>query len=513
MRASGILLPVFSLPSEFGIGDFSHTAKSFIERLAAAGQQYWQILPLAPAGGFNSPYQPLSCVAGDPVYISPSVLLRKGLLTEEDLSAWTALSTEMPADKICYEALLPFRKELLRKAFSRFEETPAYRKYCRDNADWLQDYALFTALRAHFGGISWSDWPEELRHRKPEALASWREKLAEEIRLELWIQYEFRCEWQEILSCAHENGVRIIGDIPIYASFDSAECWTHPELFKLRKDLRPLAVSGCPPDDFAPEGQRWGNPLYNWREHERTGFRWWIERLRRNFELYDMIRLDHMRGFESYYSIPAEDPTAMNGRWIKGPGMKFFKAVREALGDCRFIAEDLGLITPEVRKLIKRTGLPGMKVLQFAFDGDPDNPYLPENYTENCVVYTGTHDNDTTRGWYKSLSEEARQQITRYLRSSRSPGISETQASLRAPLFSGRSACELLVMLAMQSRADLCIIPIQDYLLLDSEARVNTPGTISDNWEWRMAKDAFTPELAEYIRRLTSSSGRMQPQI
>ncbi|MBQ6582213.1 MAG: 4-alpha-glucanotransferase [Mogibacterium sp.] len=510
MRASGILLPVFSLPSRYGIGDFSGIAFRFLDFLADAGQRYWQILPLAPAGGWNSPYQPLSCCAGDPVYISPEALVGQKLLTEEELTeAWHEISLQMEPDRINYELLLPFRKALLKKAHSRFRENRDYHAFCAGNAGWLDDYALFASLHFHFGGINWTDWPEALRHRDPDTVASWAETLREEIRLEKWMQYEFQREWKALRDYAHTKKIEIIGDIPIYASYESSDCWTHPELFRLRKDLRPLRIAGCPPDDFAPEGQRWGNPLYNWREMERTGFAWWIERLRQNCALYDVIRLDHTRGFESYFSIPAEDDSAVNGRWVKGPGMKFFRAVEAALGPCRFIAEDLGFITPAVRNLIRRTGLPGMKVLQFAFDGDPENEYLPENCTENCVVYTGTHDNNTTRGWYNELPEDAKRMVTHYLRTSRSTGIDQSSASRNAPIFSSFAACRLLVTLAMESKAELCIIPLQDYLALGSEARINVPGTVGDNWEWRMRKGAFTPDHAAYIRRMVKASGRL----
>lgn len=504
MRASGILLPVFSLPSKHGIGTFSKEAFDFIDQLHKAGQRYWQILPLAPAGGWNSPYQPLSCFAGDPIYISPVELCKKGLITEEELREDEKNFFIADSSKVDYALVKATRKILFDKAFTRFVPDEAYENFCKENEAWLDDFALFTAIRDHFGGESWTIWPEAVRVREEQAISELKEELASLIDLIKWTQYEFLAEWRAVVEYAHSKNIDIIGDIPIYASYDSSDCWAHPELFKLNKKLEPTAIAGCPPDAFAEEGQKWGNPLYSWTRHRASGYKWWIDRIRHNFKLYDVIRIDHIRGFAAYYSIPAKDETALNGKWIKGPGIGFFKAVEKELGKCRFIAEDLGIITDDVRALLKKAGFPGMKVLQFAFDSDDTNPYLPENFGKDSVVYTGTHDNDTTVGWYNKIDGDMKRRITTYLRSYKGWRSSD----VKAPMFSGIATDRALVELAFQCKADICIIQMQDHLLLGSEGRVNLPGTVGGNWEWRMEEGAFTDALAKYILRLTKEYNR-----
>lgn len=513
MRSSGILLPVFSLPGKYGMGCFSKHAYRFIDKLAGAGQKYWQILPLGHAGGWYSPYQPLSCFAVDPAFIDPETLFEKGLVTENDLKELDEATEQFPADKINYDEIIPLRMQLLRKAHSTFSgitgkenaDRGDYNRFCRENNYWLDDYALFISLSKYHDDTDWSHWKKEYKKRSKDALAAYAKEHSGDMDLYRWMQYEAYSQWQNIKKYANERGVEIIGDIPIYSAYESSDCWAHPELFKLTASLRPQAVAGCPPDGFSDTGQVWGNPLYKWSRHKETGYEWWIGRLRQNFRLCDVIRLDHMRGFESFFSIPAKDETAENGRWMRGPGMHLFRKVSEELPNARFIAEDLGTITPKVNKLIKDTGFPGMKVLQFAFDGNMDNPYLPENYTENCVVYTGTHDNDTTVGWYNSLDMDIRRTVTSFIRSQSGR---QPDSHFKAPVFDAGTAARSMVSIAMRSRAETCIIPVQDHLLLGSEARVNVPGTTGDNWTWRMREGMMDDDIISYIKMLTRESGR-----
>ena len=505
-RAAGVLLPVFSLPSPYGIGCFSKEARTFIDRLADAQQQYWQILPIGPVGGFNSPYQPRSCFAGEPLYIDPETLAAKGLLTEEELSA--AAEWDFAVSRVDYHRVFPARIRLLRAAYGRFQEqnltesTP-FRDFCREHADWLPDYALFEALSAHFDTNAWYEWPEPIRLREPSALRYWQEELADEIVYQMWMQFEFSVEWDNLKDYAHSRGIRIIGDIPIYTSLECSDVWTNRRFFQLGEDCLPDRVSGAPPDAFSPAGQIWGNPLYDWDLMKKDGYTWWIRRLAHMFKLYDVVRLDHTRGFESYFSIPADAEDAGLGHWEKGPGIGFFNAVYQALGSLDLIAEDLGDITPEVIKMVKDAGLPGMKILQFAFDSDSRNPYLIENFGPNSVVYTGTHDNDTTIGWYSSLPASKKGTVTSYLRSHN--GIYD---SARAPLFSAVSASSLLIELAYRSDAAVCIIPLQDHLQMDSSGRINVPGTVSQNWEWRLEPNAFSRTKASHMAELVRRYGR-----
>ncbi|MGI6203736.1 MAG: 4-alpha-glucanotransferase [Anaerovoracaceae bacterium] len=502
-RKSGLLMPVFSLPSEGGVGCFSDSAYVFIERLRQAGQSYWQILPLSPVGGWYSPYQPESCFAGEILYICPGELSRRGLVTAGEMAEYHAAVQGAEPGRVDYARVIPPRAALLRCAFSRFRGGADYEQFCEKNADWLGDFAVYSALRKSHGGKAWHDWEKRYRERDEDALAEYVKANGREIEFYKWTQYEFFREWKQVKDFANRSGIEIIGDMPIYAAYKSCDCWTHPELFKFNDEMEPAAVAGCPPDAFAPDGQKWGNPLYRWPVHRKTGFEWWKRRIRRNFELYDVIRFDHIRGLVSYYSID-RDENASEGRWIKGPGFGFIKSVARDCGG-RFIAEDLGTITPAVRRLIKRSGFPGMKVLQFAFDGNPKNPYLPENIGPDSVVYTGTHDNNTTRAWYISQTVHEQKLITSYIRE-RFGGAPDGG---KAPLFDSKEVTMALMQLAMHSKADTCILPVQDVLLKGSEARINTPGTTGRNWEWRLTGDESNTMVVDFLLGLTKESGRL----
>ncbi|MGN0402206.1 MAG: 4-alpha-glucanotransferase [Acetatifactor sp.] len=493
MRASGILLPVSALPSAYGIGCFSKEAYQFVDRLAQAGQSYWQILPMGPTGYGDSPYQSFSTFAGNPYFIDLEDLIARGWLEKEDCDE---LSFGDSTEYVDYEALYHARFTVLRKAWenSGIGSNPGFEGFVRENADWLEDYALYMAVKTSFDNISWLEWEDDIRIRKPETLKKYRKKFAKEVEFYEFQQYMFRVQWDRLKDYANRKGIKIIGDIPIYVALDSADAWANPELFQFDEDRRPTAVAGCPPDAFSATGQLWGNPLYNWEVHKENGFTWWLSRLEACFRLYDVVRIDHFRAFDAYYSIPAGRETAEVGTWEPGPGYALFQAMKEKLGNREVIAEDLGFLTPSVLKLVKKTGYPGMKVLQFAFDSDSECPYLPHNYSQNCVVYTGTHDNDTMLGWYGKLSRKSRKFCRQY-----------GNLSARNP----RKLKWEFIRMAFASVADTAIIPMQDYLGLGSEARINTPSTLGDNWKWRMEKDAFTRELAEEVRGMTELYGRL----
>lgn len=492
-RSAGILLPISSLPSKYGIGCFDKAAYAFVDFLKDAGQTCWQILPLGQTSYGDSPYQSFSTFAGNPYFISLDALCDEQLLTKEECEAAALPDT----DCIDYSRLYETRYSLLRKAYNRMENDNAVPEFTASQP-WLEDYALFMALKDHFGGVSWDNWTEDIRLRKEEALKHWKERLAKEIGFYQFLQYQFFRQWNNLKAYANANGIRIIGDIPIYVAFDSADAWANPELFQLDEMGLPKAVAGCPPDGFAADGQLWGNPLYDWEYHKETGFKWWIERLRQCFAMYDVVRIDHFRGFDEYYAIPYGDKTAKNGHWEQGPGMELFHAVEAALGKREVIAEDLGFMTDSVRQLVKDSGFPNMKVLEFAFDSRDTgsrNDYLPHNYNENCVAYTGTHDNQTIFSWFQTITDEERSMAREYLCDEFTPDEKLHRA---------------FISLIMRSRAKLCIIPMQDWLGLDDKSRINVPSTVGTNWKWRLLPTDLPDTLKEEIFKTTQIYGRMQ---
>lgn len=494
MRTSGVLLPISSLPSAYGIGCFSKEAYEFVDFLADAKQTYWQLLPIGPTSYGDSPYASFSTYAGNPYFIDLQELISQELLSKEECDAVDFGDDETSVD---YGKLYLGRFALLRKAFERsnIDKKAEYKVFCEEQAYWLDDYAAYMAIKMYFDGVSFVEWPEDIRLRKAEVLAEYCEKLSDDIAFYKYMQYEFYRQWERLKTYANEKGIRIIGDIPIYIAPDSADVWASPELFQM-KDGSPTAVAGCPPDGFSATGQLWGNPIYDWDYHKKTGFAWWIGRMRHCSKMYDVIRIDHFRAFDQYYSIPADEETAVNGEWMDGPGFELFQAMKESLGELPIIAEDLGFITDSVRKLVQDTKFPNMKVLQFAFDSrDSAGPseYLPHMYPTNCVVYTGTHDNETIVGWLESITKDDFQYVQEYL------GLEKEDKDV---------ICERMIRAAHGSVADYCIIPLQDYLHLNNNARMNTPSTTGGNWQWRFEKDVITRELAEHIAKLTKLYGR-----
>ena len=494
MRASGILMPIFSLPSRYGIGSFSKSAYQFVDMLKKAGQKYWQILPLCPTSYGDSPYQSFSTYAGNPYFIDLDQLIEEKLLTRKESQACDF--GDDPQD-IDYGKLYENRFKLLRKAYERANvgEDQEFEAYRRENAWWLDDYALFMAVKDRFDGVAWNEWVEDIRLRWSNAMDYYRRELYYEIEFYSYLQFVFMKQWKKLKNYANINGIEIIGDIPIYVAFDSADAWANPELFQFDAENLPTAVAGCPPDGFSADGQLWGNPLYRWDYHRETGFDWWIRRIAYCSELYDVVRIDHFRGFDEYYSIPYGDTTARNGHWEKGPGIALFEAAKNRLGELNIIAEDLGYITDSVKKLVADSGFPGMKVLEFAFDSREKSDYLPYTYEKNSVVYTGTHDNETIAGWYAGLDKSDLKMCTDYMNIDRIPGKEYHWDFIR---------------LAMLSVSDLCVIPIQDYLGLDNRARINHPSTLGTNWRWRLAKGQLSASLLKEIREMTRISGRLQ---
>ncbi len=498
MRECGMLLPVFSLPSKYGIGCFSKEAYEFVDTLRSAGQKYWQILPLGPTGYGDSPYQSFSAFAGNPLLIDLEQLIEEELLEEEECDA---VDFGKNLREIDYDKIHAGRKILLRKAYERWKEKMEFvspervhEKARQELMEDTLDYCFYMALREHFEDTEWILWDEDIRLRRPEAVKRYYEELSDEIAFHEFQQMVFTEQWKRLKDYANQQEIKIIGDIPIYVAFDGADAWAHPELFQFDRDGKPKAVAGCPPDAFSATGQLWGNPLYDWDYHEKTGFGWWIRRTDYSFKLYDVVRIDHFRGFDEYYSVPYGAENAMGGHWEKGPGMKLFYTLKGWFGNLPVIAEDLGLLTPSVHALLEESGFPGMKILEFAFDATGSSTYLPHNYKNtNCVVYTGTHDNDTVRGWFESLSGADLQFTTEYMNISRAESAHVNWDFIR---------------LALASIADLAVIPVQDYLGLDSSARINEPGTVGTNWKWRMLKGELTKEIAQKGRRLARLYGR-----
>lgn len=493
MRASGVLLPISSLPSKYGIGCFSKEAYEFVDQLIAGGQKFWQILPLGPTGYGDSPYQSFSTYAGNPYFIDLEALIARDLLTEEECSSCDWGGSESYVD---YEKVYESRFKLLRLAFDRYDLNPdqEYWEFVRENGFWLEDYALYMAIKDSLDNIAWNEWPQELKDRHPHALQKAREDLAQEITFYRFQQYLFQQHWRALKNYANENGIQIIGDIPIYVAFDSADTWANPLMFQFDENNSPIAVAGCPPDGFTPEGQLWGNPLYSWEYHRSTEYAWWIQRIEYSFRLYDMVRIDHFRGFDEYYSVPFGDKTAQFGHWEKGPGLELFRTVKDRLGDLNVIAEDLGFLTDGVRQLLRDSGFPGMKVLQFAFDDSHNSDYLIHKYSYNTVVYTGTHDNDTTRNWLETAGEDEREFALAYANSSHEDV---------------KQAVWDIIRLAISSVADLAVVPVQDYLCLGGEARMNTPSTLGDNWKWRLTRGQLDYKVLEKMKDLAHLYGRI----
>ncbi len=494
-RASGLLMHVTSLPSPYGIGDLGSPAFSWIDRLHDASQGWWQALPLGPTGYGNSPYQSMSSFAGNALLISPGSLISDGLIQVSDTQP------HFSADAVDYDSVVSFKRQLLETAWANFNAgepgdkglRPAYAEFCARQAHWLEDYALFRALKEKYRQAYYLEWPAELVQRSPSALAEARRELASQIDQVRLAQFLLFRQADQLKQHAHANGVSLIGDLPFFVSPDSSDVWANPELFLLDEQHRPRFVAGVPPDYFSAHGQLWGNPVYNWDAARSTGYRWCIDRLRALLAHVDVIRLDHFRGFAAAWYVPAGAPTAESGQWVAGPGASFFQAVQTELGRLPFIAEDLGLITADVKAMRDQFGLPGMRVLQFAFDGHADNPYLPHNFVHNTVAYSGTHDNATTREWYEELPDDQRQNFWRYLK--------------RAPGTSADAAPELM-RLAWSSPAALAIAPLQDLLNLGSEARMNVPGRADGNWRWRVREDMLSAQAFQWLQDLTESSKR-----
>ncbi len=492
-RGSGILLPVASLPSKYGIGCFSKEAYQFIDWLKKAGQSYWQILPLSPTGYGDSPYQSFSSFAGNPYFIDLEALIEEGVLTGEECGI---CDFGDKLEEVDYEKLYRNRFSLLRLAYERSDisKNPDFIQYVQENAFWLEDYALFMAVKQRFDGVAWTEWAEDIRKRWGFALDYYRRECYFDIEFYKYIQFQFYLQWQKLKIYANKNGIQIIGDIPIYVAFDSADAWAKPEMFQFNEENLPIAVAGCPPDAFSATGQLWGNPLYKWDYHRKMDYGWWCQRMDYCFHMYDVVRIDHFRGFDEYYSIPYKDTTAENGHWEKGPGLDLFLTLKKYLGEKEIIAEDLGLQTPSVAQLLKDTGYPGMKVLEFAFDPEEDTGYLPHCYDKNCVVYTGTHDNETLVQWYQKLDEKSRAFAEEYMANERTPEKEKYWDFIR---------------MAMMSTANTCIIPLQDYLGLDKEARINKPSTLGGNWVWRVKETVFPAGITQKIYQLTKISGRL----
>ncbi len=488
-RSAGILLHPTSLPGRFGIGDLGPEAYRFVELLAASSQRVWQVMPLGPPGPGNSPYAARSSFAGASLLISPELLEADGLLKSEELEG----APPSPGDRVDFEAVAAWKDSLFRGAFARFDprRAPGAEEFFEGARSWLPDYALYMAIRNHDQG-SWLEWPGDLAGRDERALAEARTRLADEIAYHEFLQWAFWRQWRSLKEHCNRLGVRIFGDIPIFVALDSADVWANQSIFRLGRDGHPEVVAGVPPDAFAATGQRWGNPHYRWDVLREEGYGWWVERLRHTLEMVDLLRIDHFRGFEAAWEVPANEPTAIHGHWEPGPGRHFFEEAERTLGELPIVVEDLGVITRKVRELRDSLDYPGMKVLQFAFGDDARNPYLPHNYPANCVVYTGTHDNDTTAGWYASLPDAERDRVRRYLATG------------------GRDIVSDLIRAAYGSVAKMAIVPMQDVLGLGSEARMNVPGEAHGNWGWRMRWEQAEQGRMEWLREMAVTYGRVR---
>ena len=478
-RSAGILLSITSLPSPYGIGTIGKEARKFADFLKASGQKVWQILPVGPTSYGDSPYQSFSTYAGNPYFIDLDTLADEGLVTKEQLQSFDWGSNDSEVD---YEKIYNSRFKVLRIAFENFKsrDQSDYLRFTRKNSKWLKNYALYMAVKNSF------DWPEDIKMREERAIRRYERKLRNDIRFWKFVQFKFYEQWESFRAYVNGLGIKILGDMPIYVAMDSADTWANPEIFQLYDDGDPIAVAGCPPDYFSATGQLWGNPLYDWDYLEQTDYEWWFERVKAASRLYDITRIDHFRAFASYYSIPYPAENAINGEWIVGPRIKFFEMMEEACGKFEIVAEDLGTLTPDVTELMEQTGYPGMKVLEFAFDSGEENDYLPHKYTNNCVVYTGTHDNDTVMGWLETAE--------------------------KSDVAFARQYCKMppdepfnwgLIRTAYESKADMAVVPMQDILGLGKEARMNTPSTLGGNWTWRVSADTWTPELAETLKKLS----------
>ena len=494
-RASGVLLHPTSLPSRFGIGDLGEKAYQFVDFIAKSDQQIWQILPIGPTGYGNSPYLSYSALAGNPLLISPDLLQEQGLLTEEELRHLP----EFPLDRVEFERVIDTKMPLLRRASDRFKdrgspvEDEEFKRFCNSQNDWLSDYALFMSLKQAHESKGWNQWPKDIASRQPEAMAKWAAELADEILFHKFVQYQFFSQWKKLKHYANHKGIKLFGDIPIYVAHDSVDVWAHKAIFRLDPETGEAALmAGVPPDYFSETGQLWGNPVYNWDELERTNFKWWIRRVEAILEYVDIVRIDHFRGFQAYWAVPQGETTAMSGTWLEAPGDNFFQILDQQLGKLPIVAEDLGVITPEVEALRDKFNFPGMKILQFAFDDDRTNGFLPYNYTDrNCIVYTGSHDNNTTVGWFNERSPEANAKVIDYLGCLCDDGIHWA-----------------MIRLALSSVGNTVVLPFQDILGLGSDAKMNTPSQAAGNWSWRCRAEAFNDELSGRLKYLTYLYGR-----
>lgn len=492
MREAGILLPISAIHSKYGIGSFSKEAYNFIDWLKESGQSYWQILPLGPTSFGDSPYQSFSSFAGNPYYIDLETLINEGLLEKEDCMIDFGKNERM----VDYSKIYNNRIPLLKKSFLKFNKDEKYFDFLKKNAFWIDDYALFMAIKEKNCGKSWQYWTFEEKNREKETIKKIRERFYDAIEFWKYVQYKFFEGWKKLKQYANEQGIKIIGDIPIYTALDSADVWSLPELFQLDDNKTPTKVAGCPPDGFSKKGQLWGNPLYKWEIHKKSNYDWWKKRLFKAFEMYDVLRIDHFRGFDEYYSIKYSANDATEGVWEKGPKNDLFIEFKREAGKKEIIAEDLGFMTESVKEMLKKSGFPGMKVFQFAFDErdtNAKNDYLPHNYMNNCVAYTGTHDNPTIISWFFEITEKERELVRKYLCDEYTP-----DSEINKPIIGA----------LMRSQANLVIIPLQDYLGYDSRSRINKPSTSSGNWLWRISGKDLSKELSEYILTLTKITGR-----